>query len=89
MRAVVTVMGIDRKGIIARVSTCLSENNINILDINQTIMKDLFTMVMSVDMSDAENNFAAVSKELSQIGEEMGLEIRIQHEDIFRSMHRI
>ena len=89
MRAIVTVMGIDRKGIIARVSTCLSENNINILDINQTIMQDLFTMVMSVDMSDAENKFTQVSQELSEIGDELGLEIRIQHEAIFRSMHRI
>ncbi len=89
MKAIVTVMGIDRKGIIARVSACLSENNINILDINQTIMQDLFTMVMSVDMSDAENNFAQVSSALSAIGEELGLEIRIQHEEIFRSMHRI
>lgn len=89
MRAIVTVMGIDRKGIIARVSTCLSENNINILDINQTIMQDLFTMVMSVDMSEAENKFTQVSKELSEIGDELGLEIRIQHEAIFRSMHRI
>jgi ACT domain-containing protein len=89
MKAIVTVMGIDRKGIIARVSTCLSENNINILDINQTIMQELFTMVMYVDMSDAENKFAEVSKELSAIGEELGLEIRIQHEAIFKSMHRI
>ena len=89
MRAIVTVMGIDRKGIIARVSTCLSENNINILDINQTIMQDLFTMFMSVDMSDAENKFTQVSQELSEIGDELGLEIRIQHEAIFRSMHRI
>lgn len=89
MKAIVTVMGIDRKGIIARVSACLSENNINILDINQTIMQELFTMVMYVDMSDAENKFAEVSKELSAIGEELGLEIRIQHEAIFKSMHRI
>ncbi len=89
MKAIVTVMGIDRKGIIARVSACLSENNINILDINQTIMQELFTMVMYVDMSDAENKFADVSKELSAIGDELGLEIRIQHEEIFRSMHRI
>ena len=89
MKAIVTVMGIDRKGIIARVSACLSENNINILDINQTIMQDLFTMVMYVDMKDAENNFVHVSKELSAIGDELGLEIRIQHEDIFKSMHRI
>lgn len=89
MRAVVTVMGIDRKGIIARVSACLSENNINILDINQTIMQDLFTMVMYVDMAEAESKFAQVSEELSKIGEELGLEVRIQHEEIFRSMHRI
>ncbi len=89
MRAVVTVMGIDRKGIIAKVSTCLSENNINILDINQTIMQDIFTMVMLVDMSDAENKFANVSKELEKIGNDLGVEIKIQHEEIFRSMHRI
>lgn len=89
MRAVVTVMGIDQKGIIAKVSTCLSENNINILDINQTIMQDIFTMVMLVDTTDAEAKFANVSSELEKIGEELGVEIRIQHEDIFRSMHRI
>ncbi len=89
MRAVVTVMGVDRKGIISKVSTCLSDNNINILDINQTIMQDIFTMVMLVDMSDSQTKFTAVSKALGEIGEELGLEIRIQHEDIFRSMHRI
>ncbi len=89
MRAVVTVMGVDRKGIIAKVSTCLSENSINILDINQTIMQDIFTMVMLVDLAEAESKFAKVSAELSKLGQELGLEIRIQHEDIFRSMHRI
>ncbi len=89
MRAIVTVMGIDKKGIIANVSTCLSENDINILDINQTIMQDLFTMVMLVDMSDAKNKFTDVSDKLSEIGEELGVEVKIQHEDIFRSMHRI
>lgn len=89
MRAVVTVMGVDRKGIIAKVSTCLSENNINILDINQTIMQDIFTMVMLVDLAEAESKFAKVSAELATLGEELGLEIKIQHEDIFRSMHRI
>ena len=89
MRAVVTVMGVDRKGIIAKVSTCLSENNINILDINQTIMQDIFTMVMLVDLAEAESKFAKVSAELATLGEELGLEIKIQHEDIFRSMHSI
>ena len=89
MRAVVTVMGVDKKGIIARVSTCLSENGINILDINQTIMQDIFTMVMLVDITNEETRFNSVSEKLAKIGEEMGLEIRIQHEKIFRSMHRI
>ncbi|MBR2916910.1 MAG: ACT domain-containing protein [Clostridia bacterium] len=89
MRAVVTVMGIDKKGIIAKVSTCLSDNNINILDINQTIMQDLFTMVMLVDMTDAENKFSDISKKLDEIGGELGVEVKIQHEEIFRSMHRI
>ncbi|MBQ2891254.1 MAG: ACT domain-containing protein [Clostridia bacterium] len=89
MRAIVTVMGIDKKGIIAKVSSCLSENNINILDINQTIMQDLFTMVMLVDVSEAENKFAVISDKLSAIGEELGVEVKIQHEEIFRSMHRI
>lgn len=89
MRAVVTVMGVDKKGIIARVSTCLSENDINILDINQTIMQDIFTMVMLVDITNEEAKFSGVSEKLAKIGEEMGLEIRIQHEKIFRSMHRI
>lgn len=89
MRAVVTVMGVDKKGIIARVSTCLSENDINILDINQTIMQDIFTMVMLVDITNEETKFNGVSEKLAKIGEEMGLEIRIQHEKIFRSMHRI
>ena len=89
MRAIVTVMGIDKKGIIAKVSSCISENNVNILDINQTIMQDLFTMVMLVDMSEAENKFADISNELSAVGEELGVEVKIQHEEIFRSMHRI
>ncbi len=89
MRAVVTVMGVDKKGIIARVSTCLSENDINILDINQTIMQDIFTMVMLVDITNEETKFNSVSEKLAKIGGEMGLEIRIQHEKIFRSMHRI
>lgn len=89
MRAIVTVMGIDRKGIIAKVSTCLSENNINILDINQTIMQDIFTMVMLVDITEAQSKFTSVSDALAKIGEELGVEIKIQHDEIFRSMHRI
>ena len=89
MKAVVTVMGIDKTGIIAKVSTCLSDFNINILDINQTIMQNIFTMIMLVDIKDATNDFANISQKLESLGAELGVEIRIQHEDIFNSMHKI
>ena len=89
MKAVVTVMGIDKTGIIAKVSTCLSDFNINILDINQTIMQNIFTMIMLVDIKDATNDFANISQRLESLGRELGVEIRIQHEDIFNSMHKI
>ena len=89
MKAVVTVMGIDKTGIIAKVSTCLSDFNINILDINQTIMQNIFTMIMLVDIKDATKDFANVSSTLEKLGNELGVEIRIQHEDIFNSMHKI
>lgn len=89
MKAVVTVMGIDKTGIIAKVSTCLSDFNINILDINQTIMQNIFTMIMLVDIKDATNDFANISQKLESLGRELGVEIRIQHEDIFNSMHKI
>lgn len=89
MKAVVTVMGEDKTGIIAKVSTCLSENNVNILDINQTIMQNIFTMVMLVDIKNSSSDYADILKELEKIGEEIGVEIRMQREDIFHSMHRI
>ncbi len=89
MKAFVTVMGEDRKGIIARTSTLLADNDINILDINQTIIKTTFTMVMLVDIKESKTSFADLVKQLEGLGNELGLEIRIQHEDIFNSMHRI
>lgn len=89
MKAFVTVMGEDRKGIIARTSTLLAENDINILDINQTIIQTTFTMVMLVDIKESKTSFADLVKQLEGLGAELGLEIRIQHEDIFNSMHRI
>lgn len=89
MKAIVTVMGVDKKGIIAGVSTMLSDFNINILDINQTIMQNIFTMVMLVDIKESTVDFKAVSGALSELGEKLGVEIRIQHEDIFNSMHKI
>lgn len=89
MKAVVTVMGKDRTGIIAQVSTLLAEHNVNILDITQTILQDIFTMVMLVDIKNSSVEFKPLSDKLSALGDKLGLEIRIQHEDIFNSMHRI
>jgi ACT domain-containing protein len=89
MRAIVTVIGKDRIGIIAGVSTILADCNINILDISQTTMQDIFTMIMLVDISQMKINFADLSDKLASKGHELGLSIRIQHEDIFNSMHRI
>lgn len=89
MRAVITVLGEDRVGIIAEVSGLLAKFNTNILDITQTIMQDIFTMVMLVDISGAAARFDDLSNSLDKAGEKLGVKVRIQREDIFRSMHRI
>lgn len=89
MRAVITVVGKDRVGIIAGISTILAECNVNILDLSQTIMQDMFTMVMLVDITGACVSFTDLSDKLSAKGRELGLSVTIQHEDIFSSMHRI
>lgn len=89
MRAVVTVMGKDKTGIIAKTSTLLAENGVNILDIAQTILQDIFTMTMMVDIDNCKIDFDELSAQLDNLGREIGLEIRIQHSDIFNSMHRI
>ena len=87
MKAVITVVGEDKTGIIAKVSNLLYENNINILDISQTIMDTMFTMIMMVEMSNADTK--KVNDELGKIADEMGLSIHLQNEKVFRSMHRI
>ena len=89
MRAIVTVIGHDRVGIIAEVCTLLSKNNVNILDINQTILQEFFTMTMLVDVSACAIPFTELKEALAAKGGEMGLKIRIQREDIFEAMHRI
>jgi ACT domain-containing protein len=89
MRAVLTVIGKDQVGIIANVSNILANCNVNILDITQTIMQDIFTMIMLVDISKLSKSFHDLSEQLEEKGKEMGLSVRIQHEDIFNSMHRI
>ena len=89
MRAVITVLGNDRVGIIAKVSEILAVSNVNILDISQTIMQEIFTMIMLVDISKMESQFDSLSARLEEAGSELGLSIKIQHEEIFNSMHRI
>ena len=89
MRAVITVIGTDRVGIIAGVSAILADANVNILDITQTTMQGLFTMIMLVDISKSNIDFEQLSSRLSVKGDELGLKIRVQHEDIFKSMHEI
>jgi ACT domain-containing protein len=89
MRAVITVVGKDRTGIIARISGYLAEQKINILDISQTIMQDLFTMIMLVDTQNAKIRTEQLGKDLGEIGCELSLTINMQHEDLFSSMHRI
>lgn len=87
MKAVITVIGKDQVGIIARVSNLLYKHDINILDISQTIMQDLFTMIMIVDMQGA--HIGDISEEIKALEKEMNSSIHVQNEDIFNSMHRI
>ena len=89
MKAIVSVIGKDKKGIIAKVSTALFEMNINIEDISQTIMQDYFTMIMAVDTSESPLKFDAIVDKLNALGKETHLEIHIQLQSIFDSMHKI
>jgi ACT domain-containing protein len=88
-KTVITVVGKDTVGIIAKVCTYLADNRINILDISQTIVQGFFNMMMIVDMSDAAKDFDVVSEELEQVGGQIGVIIKTQREDIFDKMHRI
>lgn len=89
MKAIITVLGCDRVGIIAAVTAVLAETNANILDISQTIMSDIFTMIMMVDLSGMKSDLQTLQAMLDEKGRNLGVEIRVQREDIFRSMHRI
>lgn len=88
-KCIVTVVGKDTVGIIAKVCTYLAENRINILDISQTIVQDYFNMMMIVDVTAISQSFGDVAEELEQVGEAIGVKVKIQREDIFTKMHRI
>ena len=89
MHAIVTVVGNDRVGIIASVCSLLAENNVNILDISQTIVQDYFNMMMIADMEHATGSFDEIATELEAVGKEIGVAIKCQREEIFTKMHRI
>ena len=89
MRAIITVIGKDRVGIIARVSTLLADQQVNILDISQTIMQEYFTMIMLSDLDGLGIPFADLETQLEELGRSLGLSIRMQREDIFQAMHHI
>ena len=89
MKAIVTVVGQDRVGIIAGVCTALAEFNVNVLDISQTVMQGYFTMMMATEVSECNVPLAELATRMEAIGKEMGLSIRVQREDIFQAMHRI
>jgi len=89
MKAIVTVVGKDQVGIIAAVCIKLAEFNVNVLDISQTVMQGYFTMMMVVDVTGCNVPLAELVTRMDQVGNEMGLSIRVQREDIFEAMHRI
>lgn len=89
MRAIVTVVGKDRVGIIANVCNLLAKYQVNVLDISQTVLQEYFTMIMLVDASACTMPFAELTALLRSEGEKLGLEIRAQREDIFNAMHKI
>lgn len=89
MKAIVTVIGKDKAGIIAKVSTLLAEKEVNIEDISQTIVQGNFTMIMLCDLSNAKVNLHTLHDLLCELGEKIGVSIHIQHEDIFNAMHNI
>ena len=88
-KAIITVVGKDTVGIIAKVCTYLAENKINILDISQTIVQGYFNMMMIVDLTNVNSTFDSINSSLVQIGEGMGVQIKCQREEIFDKMHRI
>lgn len=88
-KVIITVVGKDNKGIIARVCTYLADHDANILDISQTIVSGFFNMMMIVDLADADADFDQIQNDLNELGLMMGLEIKCQREEIFEKMHRI
>jgi ACT domain-containing protein len=88
-RAIVTIIGSDRVGIIAGIANVIADANVNILDISQSVIREFFTMIMMVDLSEAKISFEELSDRLARKGEELGVRVEIQREEIFKAMHRV
>ncbi len=89
MRAFVTVLGKDTVGILAKVASACAEENISVSEVTQSVLQEMFVMIMLVDMKDSKKSISEMQSKLDVLGEEMGMKIHIMHEDIFNSMHRI
>ena len=89
MKAVITVIGKDMVGILAKVSGKCAEANANVIEVTQSVLQDMFAMIMLVDITGLTVPFAAMADSLDQLGQELGLSVHVMHEDIFNSMHRI
>ncbi|RAI41677.1 ACT domain-containing protein [Rhodoplanes roseus] len=88
-RAIVTIIGSDRVGIIAGISTVIADAGVNILDISQSVMRDFFTMIMMVDLGASEVSFDDLRERLSRKGAELAVKVEIEREEIFKAMHRV
>ena len=88
-KGIITVVGEDQVGIIAKVCTYLAENKLNILDISQTIIQGYFNMKMIIELQNSSKDFGLICDELENLGKEIGVNIKLQHENIFNKMHRI
>lgn len=89
MRAVITVIGRDNVGILAKVSSICAQYNANVTDVTQSVLQDMFAMIMMVDISKMNTDFVVLGDKLGELGKTLGLSIHTMHEDIFNSMHRI
>ena len=89
MKAVITVIGHDTVGILAKVSSACAEKGATIIDVTQSVMRDMFTMIMLVDIDGLTSDFSELSSSLEKLGEQIGMKVHVMHEDIFNSMHRI
>ncbi len=89
MKAIVTVVGKDKVGILSSVSAKCAEHGVNIIDVSQTVLDNMFCMIMSTDISEITSDFSLFKDDMAQLGKKSSLEIHVMHEDIFNSMHRI